>query len=219
MEKPLINPQREEYLVTIFKLMRDKKKITNKQISESLNLSPPSVTEILKKLTEDGLIEDGRSNALTDQGMKIAKLIISKHRLWEYFLQEKLKYNWTDIHEIANNLQSVTTDDLLNKLNAYLGYPDCCPHGSSIYINNEEKNEMLIKLKDATVGDSYIIRRIADDRKLLKYCESMGINISKKILIEGFDDFDNTVLVKIEDKNIRISPLASSDIFLKKLDD
>lgn len=218
MEKPLINPQREEYLVTIFKLIRDKKKVTNKEISKALSLSPPSVTEMLKKLKEDGLVEDARSNKLTEEGMAFAKLIISKHRLWEYFLQEKLNYDWKDIHELANKLQSVTTDDLLNKLNEYLGYPDYCPHGSTIYINNEENTKNLIKLSEAKPNTYYIIRRIADDRKLLKYCESMGISIGKKMLLESFDDFDKTAVGIIDNKNLRISPMASSQIFLKKIE-
>lgn len=210
------NPQREEYLTTILKFMRTEDKITNKMISERLNLAPSSVTEMLKKLTSEGLVEKGRNNNLTELGQKIAKKILSKHRLWEYFLQEKLHYSWKDVHEHAKKFQTVTNDDLLNKLNDFLGYPEYCPHGSVIYINNEESNKDLIRMSDAKKDSNYIIRRISDNRSLLNYCESIEIKIGEKIKIVDFDSFDETAIIKIGDEIKRISPKACTDIFLKE---
>ncbi|RGB78040.1 metal-dependent transcriptional regulator [Anaerococcus nagyae] len=211
---PEVNSQKEDYLITIFKLMGEGKKVTNKSISEQLDLAPSSVTEMLKKLKDQGLVKNSKENILTDSGLALTKKILSKHRLWEYFLEKELEFSWKDVHPIANNLQSVTDDELLDKLNAYLGYPDYCPHGSVIFINNESSSKDLIKMNQANPDKEYIISRIRDKRDLLEYCESIDIKIGDKIKLIAYDNFDNTVIVKTKNKEIRISPKASKDIYL-----
>lgn len=211
---PEVNSQKEDYLITIFKLMGEGEKVTNKSISEQLDLAPSSVTEMLKKLKDQGLVKNSKENILTDSGLALTKKILSKHRLWEYFLEKELEFSWKDVHPIANNLQSVTDDELLDKLNAYLGYPDYCPHGSVIFINNESSSKDLIKMNQANPDKEYIISRIRDKRDLLEYCESIDIKIGDKIKLIAYDNFDNTVIVKTKNREIRISPKASKDIYL-----
>lgn len=212
-----LNPQKEDYLITIFKLMGEGEKVTNKSISTHLNLAPPSVTEMLKKLKKEGLVTDDKENQLTEEGIKVTKKLLSKHRLWEYFLENELGFSWKDIHPIANDLQSVTNDDLLDKLNAYLGYPDYCPHGSIIFINNDQTPKDLVRMSEAKPGNTYIIRRIRDQRDLLNYCESMDIKIGNKIEFIDFDSFDGTAIISDKDKEKRISPKACKDIYLKEI--
>lgn len=212
-----VNNQREEYLVNIFRLRRDNDKVSNKMLSEKLELSPPSVTEMLKKLKKDGYIENIRDISLTEKGKKKAKEVLSKHRLWEYFLTETLKYNWKDVHEHAQKFQSITSDDLFEKLNEFLGYPDYCPHGSIIYINNEETNSELVKMLDANPGNHYIVRRITDQRAVLDYCEEIGIKIGNKLQLVDFDKFDNAALIKIGENEKKISPKATTEIYLKEI--
>lgn len=212
-----LNPQKDEYLMTIFKLMGESEKVTNKSISTHLDLAPSSVTEMLKKLKKEGLVCDNKDNILTDKGIKYTKKLLSKHRLWEYFLEKELKFSWKEVHPIASDLQSVTNESLLEKLNAYLGYPDYCPHGSIIFINNEETSKDLLKMSEAIPGKSYIVRRIRDDKDLLTYCESMGINIADKIQFVDFDNFDRTAIIRIDSIEKRISPKACGDIYLKEV--
>lgn len=211
-----VNSQREDYLTTIFKLNRTGGGATNKSISEWLDVSPASVTEMIKKLKNDGLVKDIKKIELSESGEKIAKDILSKHRLWETFLQKVLDYDWKDVHEHAKKFQSVTSDELFNRLNNFLGFPDYCPHGSIIYVNSEESNHDLIRLSNATPNTEYRIRRIRDNRDLLNYAEKIGLDIGDKIFVEGFDPFDDTVIVNVNGKNLRISPKASVDIYLKK---
>ena len=212
-----LNPQKEDYLITIFKLMGEGEKVTNKSISTHLNLAPPSVTEMLKKLKKEGLVTDDKENQLTEEGIKVTKKLLSKHRLWEYFLENELGFSWKDIHPIANDLQSVTNDDLLDKLNAYLGYPDYCPHGSVIFINNEKTPRHLVKMNQASPGTSYTVKRIRDQRELLDYCESIDIEIDSKLKLLAYDSFDNTVIIECNGQKKRISPKASKDIYLREL--
>ena len=212
-----LNPQKDEYLITIFKLMGESEKVTNKSISTHLDLAPSSVTEMLKKLKKEGLVCDNKDNILTDKGIKYTKKLLSKHRLWEYFLEKELNFSWKEVHPIASDLQSVTNESLLEKLNAYLGYPDYCPHGSIIFINNEETPKDLLKMSEAIPGKSYIVRRIKDDKDLLTYCESMGINIADKIQFVDFDNFDRTAIIRTDSIEKRISPKACGDIYLKEV--
>lgn len=214
---PAMNPQKEEYLIAIFKLMGEGEKVTNKSISTHLDLAPSSVTEMLKKLKEQGLVKDSKENILTDEGMQITKKILSKHRLWEYFLEKELEFSWKDVHPQANALQSVTNDELLDKLNVYLGYPDYCPHGSVIFINNENTPRHLVKMNQASPGTSYTVKRIRDQRELLNYCESMDIEIGSKLKLLAYDSFDNTVIIESNGQKKRISPKASKDIYLREL--
>lgn len=212
-----LNSQKEEYLITIYKLMSEGEKVTNKSISTHLDLAPSSVTEMLKKLKEQGLVKDNKENLLTNEGVQITKNILSKHRLWEYFLEKELEFSWKDVHSVANALQSVTNDELLDKLNAYLGYPDYCPHGSVIFINNEKTPRHLVKMNQASPETSYTVERIRDQRELLDYCESMDIKIGSKIKLLAYDSFDNTVIIESKGQKKRISPKASKDIYLREL--
>ena len=213
-----LNPQKDEYLITIFKLMGESEKVTNKSISTHLDLAPSSVTEMLKKLKKEGLVSDDKDNILTEKGIKYTKKLLSKHRIWEYFLEKELKFSRKEVHPIASSLQSVTNENLLNKLNAYLGYPDYCPHGSIIFINNEETSKDFIKMSQATPGKVYIIRRIRDDNELLTYCETMKMDIGDKIKFIGFDSFDDTAIISFDKEEKRISPKACKDIYLKEIE-
>lgn len=216
MEK--VNQQREDYLTIIYKLMQEDEKITNKDIAEGLGISPPSVTEMLKKLKKDGLIKKDKSNSLTDKGVDLARQIISKHRLWEYFLMEKLGYSWKDVHELAQDLQSATPDSLFDRLNDFLDYPEYCPHGSAIYINSDGSYKDLVKMSEASEGKTYIIRRIRDSRELLDYAEKLDIGIADRIRLIGFEPFDGAVTIEKDGQRIDISPKAAVDIYLYEED-
>ena len=172
-------PERNEYLTTIFKLKESNKKVTNKALSQALDISPSSVTEMVKKLKNDGLLKDQKTIDLSQDGEDYAKDIVSKHRLWEYFLTENLKYNWEDVHEQAQLLQNVTSDKMFEDLNRFLGEPETCPHGGIIYSNLKKSNNK-ISLDEAKVGLEYTIQSIFDDKSLLTYINKIGLKIGEK---------------------------------------
>lgn len=209
--------KREEYLISIFKICESGRGVSNKDLSEWLELSPATVSEMVKKLKTEGLLKDNKKIMLSEEGVKVVKKVLSKHRLWEYFFTKVLDYNWKDVHNHAELFQSVTSDELFDKLNEFLGYPEYCPHGSVIYFNSEEKNSNLIAMSNVEQGKKYIIRRIKDDRELLDYVEKLGIKISDRIRVLEIDSFDNSVIIELENKKVNISPKAVGDIFLKEI--
>ena len=185
-----IIPIREEYLISIFKLTEAGQPVTNKSLSDRLEVTPPTVSEMIKKLKKEKYLKDKKAIELTDEGVDLVKKVLSKHRLWEYFFTEVLKYNWTDVHEDAALFQSVTSDELFDKLNEYLAYPDRCPHGATIYLNSEESNDKLVRLSKASKDKDYLIRRIKDERSLLEYVDTLGLSLGNKIQLIGYEPFD-----------------------------
>lgn len=133
-----MTPSREDYIVNIFRQMEEEGHATNKWLSEHLHISKPSVTEMIQKLQDEKLVTtQGRKIYLTELGIEKAKRTLSKHRLWESFLQETLHFPKELVHYQADLLEHATTDELFHALNAYLNHPSRSPHGSIIYENEK----------------------------------------------------------------------------------
>lgn len=131
-----MNISKENYLKTIFRLQKEI--CTNKLLAAKLGISAPSVTEMVRKLREEGLVrQQVRKIELTDSGNLLAKKIIRKHRIWEVFLSEKLLYPDDRVHELAEKLEHATDDELLQRLEQFLSYPKVCPHGMRIDESDE----------------------------------------------------------------------------------
>lgn len=128
----------EDYLKAIFELLEKKEKVTNKKISLRLNINKASVTEMLKRLVNQGYVtyESKLGFDLTEMGADLAKKIISKHRLWEVFLIDKLRYQSQNVHHEAEELEHATSDEMMEMLNQFLNCPKRCPHGQVIYLND-----------------------------------------------------------------------------------
>lgn len=134
-----MSPSREDYIKNIFKGIENAGFAQNKDISNYLEVSKPSVTEMIGKLKDDDLVYTENSKIyLTEQGLKIGEKLISIHRLWEKFLEEVLDFPADQVHNQADLLEHVTSDELVKSLNKYLNYPKNCPHGRIIYINAKE---------------------------------------------------------------------------------
>ncbi|MDO5726266.1 MAG: metal-dependent transcriptional regulator [Tissierellia bacterium] len=134
-----MNSSREDYILTIYRLTKKKYYTNNISIARSLKISRASVSEMIRKLADDGLIEQiGHKISLTEKGEKVAKDIISTHRLWEYFLIEHLKMTEDEAHEASDLLEHATGEKLRNALNDYLDYPKFTTSGKKIYKNLEK---------------------------------------------------------------------------------
>lgn len=133
-----MSPNREDYIQAIFRLHEEYGFATNKDVAEMLGVSRPSVSEMTRKLRDDGLVKIERTKiVITQKGIEIAKNVISKHRLWEKFLQECLGFELEEVHEQADLLEHVTDDKLKEALNKFLDYPENSPHGNPIYENQK----------------------------------------------------------------------------------
>lgn len=226
---------REDYITTIFKIMDAGKEVSNKLLSEMMGIAPSSVTEMLRKLSRDGLVISKKNQiTLTEEGLVLAKNIISIHRLWETFLMRVLKYNWRDVHDQADLLEHVTDDRLRDKLNEFLGYPEYCPHGGDIYLNRRGAGEEDLALESARISQSYQIIKVDDNVELLEYLDRIGLRLYDEIKVLSMDNFDGSLRVRMLNQRdislckeaacpppteLTISPKALSHIYVKELTD
>lgn len=142
-----LNSSRQDYLQAVYRLSLKRGYTTNKEISAYLRISKASVSEMIRKLVADGKLKLQKNNiSLSTEGEKEAKTVLSKHRIWEYFLVEVLKMEHGSVHEQADLLEHVTSDALRDALNKYLGYPTLSPNGKFIYENMEEVRETMRSL-------------------------------------------------------------------------
>lgn len=214
----MITSNQEDYLKIIYDENLKQNKITNKHISDKLDIKAPSVTAMLNKLIlEDYLIKDNKLGfILTNKGKEVTEELLSKHRLWELFLIEHLNYTWDEVHHDADQLEHVTSDQLLDKINTFLGKPTKCPHGKPIYINIKKEadsfGEILINQKINYKGKISVIE---DNSELLLYLTDKNININDEFILISKNKLDQSLVLNINNTNITISNYAASKIFVK----
>ncbi len=179
-----MTPKKEDYLKIIFELGGRKKKVSNKQISMSLNVAAGSVTEMVRKLVKEGLVhhEPYGGISLTANGVQIAEELIRRHRLWETFLVTKLNYSLQDVHEDAEVLEHATSGNLMDHLDEFLGHPQRCPHGGVIPDKNgdyeEDSHDILMDVPD---GSTVEVDRFIDNHDLLTYLAGVKLKLGERI--------------------------------------
>jgi len=209
----------ENYLKAIFKLNHFTQPfVSSKALSEELALSPSSITEMLKKLHNKGLVnyKAYKGAELSLSGVHIAKLLIRKHRLWETFLVQKLGFNWSQIHKIAEELEHIQSFDLIDKLDKYLGMPKYDPHGNPIPNKIGQLNiDKYIKLIDAQINKKYVVKAvIKDDEKFLTYLNSIAIHIDSELRIKSKDNINSIYKIQINKHLISVQLSVTSYILV-----
>lgn len=217
----MLSKTEENYLKAIFKISeRSKKSARTNAIAEILETSAASVTDMLKKLATKDLLnyEKYKGVTLTPEGNKIATALVRKHRLWEVFLVEKLRFSWDKVHEIAEELEHIDSSELIARLDAYLDYPKFDPHGDPIpnadgkfTIRNQTiLSDMHEKQKGIVIG----VRKHSS--AFLQHLDKNRIHLDVQIKILEVNTFDKSMKVMINDKNeIYISPLVAENLIMK----
>lgn len=195
----------EDYLKGIYTLKK-KKEYSNKKLAEYLNISPASVSEMIKKLVNEGYLTiEKKKVKLTEKGSNFALDIIRKHRVWEVFLFEKLGYDKEEVHKEAEILEHVTSNRLLQKLEKFLFYPKECPHGSPIFYDLKDFDEgNVIKLSEAEEDDEIVILSVEDNIELYDYLRDLNINLKEQYIVEKKDPFDGPIYLKSKENNKKI---------------
>lgn len=209
-----MNISKEDYIKVIYELGGYKYTVNNKAIAESLKVSAPSVSEMIKKLVKDDLITyiEYKGVRLTDLGKEEARKVRKRHLLWEVFLVEKLGYTWDEVDEEAENLEHVTSEKLEERLDKYLGYPKTCPHGSPIVLEYEDLTYK--SLGELDKGDLVRVVRVMDSPDLLQFIDSKEIGVGSRIRIE--DKAGKDVIIKKEDSSlVEVGEEYSDKIFVE----
>ncbi|QLJ55385.1 metal-dependent transcriptional regulator [Flavobacterium psychrophilum] len=210
----------ENYLKTIYHLttISDSEVSTN-AIAEKMETKASSVTDMLKKLSEKDLINYKKYQgvSLTETGSLSAKMIVRKHRLWEVFLVEKLDFPWDEVHDIAEQLEHIKSEKLINKLDDFLGNPTEDPHGDPIPNANGQiisiEKQLLSELNEKQIGICVGVKDTSSE--FLKYLDKQEITLGSKIEIIVKEEFDLSLKIKVDARELTISNKIASNLFVK----
>ena len=207
---------REDYIKAIYELGGNLKEVSNKNIAETLKISPPSVSEMIKKLLNEGFVEYKlyQGVKLTEYGIDQAMKIRRRHLLWEVFLVEKLGYTWDEIDVEAEKLEHVTNDKLEERLDKYLNYPKICPHGAPIIQNQDEIHEYRT-LDLLELNEEARIQRIADKKKVLQYANKINLKIGDKIQVIAWDENKDIIIIEKEEKQEKVPQEIAKQIYIR----
>ena len=211
----------ENYLKAIFTLSKSNENgATTKSLGILLGTKPPTVSDMLKKLDAEKLINYSpyKSISLTEKGEKIAVKIIRKHRLWETFLVEKLDFTWDEVHDIAEQLEHIKSPKLVNSLDKFLGYPKFDPHGDPI--PNEDgifEKEYETTLDQIKANSEVELMGVKDHSvKFLKYLDNISMTPGVKIKVLDVNEYDKSVALIINGKQQTISNQVCKNLIVKR---
>jgi len=176
---------------------------------------------MIKKLSEKKLVSYQKYKGvnLTQKGRKIAINVIRKHRLWEYFLVEKLDFKWDEVHDMAEQLEHIQSDELVERLDAFLEHPKYDPHGDPIPDKDGNLNHHKdVSLSDLTAKESGVVVGVKEhSTSYLKYLESIDLLLGTTVKVKEIVDFDHSMNIQIGKKNLNISYQASKNLIIKKV--
>ncbi|HVX51862.1 MAG TPA: metal-dependent transcriptional regulator [Chitinophagaceae bacterium] len=212
----------ENYIKAIYHLQQPSGSVTTNELSASLHTRPATVTDMLKKLKAKKLLayEPYKEFQLTTDGKKAALTIIRRHRLWEFFLVEKLGFGWEEVHEVAEELEHVGSKKLVEKLDAYLGFPKFDPHGDPIPDSNGKMSVVQqICLAELAINKPAQVIAVGNQaNELLEVLSHRHIVLGARLEVKKKFSFDGSVEVKVKNlPPVNISEQLAKALFVKPL--
>ncbi|MDX2247618.1 MAG: metal-dependent transcriptional regulator [Bacteroidia bacterium] len=192
---------RENYLKCIFKFSGSEERVSTNTIANFLKTSPASVTDMIIKLKDDGLVDylKHKGVTLTSAGKEIALKILRKHRLWEVFLVEKLHFSWDQVHDMAEQLEHIDSPELIAALDKFLGSPKFDPHGDPIPNEfGEIPDRKTYFISEVEPGEEVVIASVGrSDPDFLQYLERMGLTLNRRVTVIEKLSFDDSLQISV----------------------
>ena len=210
----------ENYLKTIYHLCNHGSiSVSTNAIAEKMETKASSVTDMIKKLADKDLVNYVKYQGvnLTEQGRLTAVSVIRKHRLWEVFLVNKLNFSWAEVHDVAEQLEHIKSEKLTNELDAFLEFPTHDPHGDPIpdKDGNIQTSDKIV-LSQVNVNTACLCVGVIDSStEFLKYLDKHKIALGSEINVISKEDFDESITIKVNGKELAISKLISNNIYVK----
>ncbi len=212
----------ENYLKTIYHLTSTTSAgVSTNAIAEKMETKASSVTDMLKKLSDQDWINYKKYQgvSLTEKGQLAAKMIVRKHRLWEVFLVEKFHFSWDEVHDIAEQLEHIKSEQLINKLDDFLGNPTKDPHGDPI----PDRNGKIIAIEKVLLSEVSASQNCQcvgvkdSSAAFLKYLDNNKIALGTSIKMLSEEEFDLSLKIEIDHKELVISHKIASNLYVKLL--
>jgi len=209
----------ENYLKAIYHLgNQGNDTVSTNAISEQIDTKASSVTDMVKKLAEKELANyiKYQGVSLTEAGRLTARSVIRKHRLWETFLVKKLNFSWDEVHDIAEQLEHIKSEKLIDKLDDFLEHPTHDPHGDPI----PDKNGNYTKIKSKSIlhnsaGSQGVFISVKDSSKaFLKYLNKNELALGDTIKVIDFEPFDESFTIETKSITMTISKNVAENLYL-----
>ena len=215
-ESPEWHPAFEEYCETIFELNEDDFDVIQARIAERLGVSRPAVSEMMKRMEAEGLVESGRQITLTEAGRSLAETVVRRHRLAECFLTEILGLSWACAHQEAGKWEHIISPTVEAAMTARLDGPTTCPHGNPIPGSDYEAPN-LVPLESIGVGKAFTVRRIPEELEfaegMLDFLERASITPGSKGTMTAMSP-DGTATVEIDGAAVGVGGFATARILV-----
>ena len=213
----------ENYIKAIYHLQEEYKTVSTNMLAAELHAKPASITDMLKKLKTKKIVhyEKYQGFHLTAEGKRIALQVVRKHRLWEYFLVEKLQFGWDEVHEVAEELEHITSRKLIDRLDLFLGNPKYDPHGDPIPdVNGKMAVTKQINLIDLPVNTPAEVSSVGSQSSaLLELLSHNKIGLGTQLVIKKKFDFDHSIQVKVNQHSpVIISQQLAQALFVKPIE-
>lgn len=210
----------ENYLKAIFHLLNTENQVTVNELSKFLQIKMPSVNSMMKKFADKNWViyETYKPIKVTELGRKEAAIVVRKHRLTEMFLVEKMGFGWENVHEIAEQLEHVHSEDFFDKMDEILNFPKVDPHGEPI----PDKDGIIItqnlkKLSECKINETVILTSVTistDD--FLNYLNQRNLALGAEILIKNIEKFDGSMQIEFSDRTEVLSKMVCEKLLVKK---
>lgn len=207
----------ENYLKALFHLEKEAGEVNVNILSKSLRLKMPTVTSMMKKLSEKKLVhyQSYKPLRLTEKGKKEAGLIIRKHRLTEMFLVEKMEFGWEEVHEIAEQVEHIDSSVFFDRMDELMGHPSIDPHGSPIpdkngRISRKPYQPLGICKAGETVRLAALLHSSSD---FLKFLNSRDLTLGTALKIKSVEPYDNSMVVAYKNRD----PETLSEVVCRQL--
>jgi DtxR family Mn-dependent transcriptional regulator len=217
---PTFSISEENHIKAIYHLQHGDQSVSTNELAAELNTKPASITDMMKKLKAKKIIhyEAYKGFKLTPEGRKTALMIIRRHRLWEFFLSEKLQFNWDEVHEVAEELEHVSNEKLINKLDEFLNFPRFDPHGDPIPdASGKIEISRQIALSELALNKVAVVCHVKDQSAdMLELLDHKAIALGTRLEVKKKFDFDGSIELKIgKQPLIHISRQLAENIYVK----
>lgn len=214
-----LTPAVEEYLEAIYKMLQGDKPLIAARLAEQMDVSPPTVADMLKRLQEGGLVKVDRKNGitLTRKGTESAETLVRRHRLAERLLTDVLGLSWDEVHDEACRLEHAISEPVEEKLLEVLGNPETCPHGHPIPgVEKKTGNADVRPLNTMNVGEKGVIERVSEEEpQLLQYLADLGLLPDARISIKEVAPFRGPVLVNVAGAQYALGQEVAAKIMVR----
>lgn len=212
----------ENYLKAIFKLSGAvERSVSTNALADALDTKASSVTDMVKKLSDKKWVnyQPYQGVTLSNKGKKMAIQVIRKHRLWEVFLVNQLHFRWDEIHEIAEQLEHIQSDKLIDRLDQFLGFPQFDPHGDPIpTADGKIRHHKDETLKDMNPGDvCEVVGVKAHEADFLQYLDGMNLIPGVRVEVKKRYAYDQSLVISVDQgSDIMVSSTVSRQLLVRK---